>query len=198
MYRVTTLIGGNYVTGGGIQEFYFASSGTLTAQNAASAARTFWAAFTTALASGTTFAVQPEVETVSAVNGDVTAVSAVTATIVTCSGTGSIGNPASQGLIRWRTGFFSDGREIRGRTFIPAMATSLVDASGNPTSSFLTVANAAGAALIADANSVMLVWRRPKYTGKKPNRVQVRDGAEADVTSASTWSKLAVLRSRRD
>jgi len=205
MYRVTTLIGGAYVQGGGITQQYFDATGGTAAQ-AQTAVKNFWAQFASSVGSGTTFATNSAVETIDEVSGQITSVTSGTAGTTTGTGGTEVLPMATQGLLQLRTGVFSDGREIRGRIFIPAMLEG-GSSAGVPTSSTQSAIAAAGAALIADANSVLVVYRRPRVAtvalgnpgqvGYRPAKTE-RDGEFAVVTSAPAATKWAILRGRRD
>jgi len=203
--RVTTIITGPTVNGGGIQTFNF-ELGVGTPAQLCAAVNAFWGYNAAAFYTGTAFAVQSEVEHFNDANGQLVAVSTGTASTVNGTGAAEALSPATQGLIRWRTGVVEDGREIRGRTFLPAMVAANND-DGHVVAGILTVFNTMANNLIIDANSSLVVWRRPR-----PARPQVgspgdpwylpaqsqRDGSSAVVTTGTGWNQWAVLRSRRD
>lgn len=56
-----------------------------------------------------------------------------------------------QGLMRLRTGKYVNGREIRGRIFIPCATEGV--AAGKPSSDYVTTVNTAGAALVTATSS---------------------------------------------
>jgi hypothetical protein len=124
------------------------------------------------------------VATVDSTTGDITALTAVTSQTGTGGSVGDALPYATQGLVRLRTGFFVGGKEIRGRIFIPGLTETDSDI-GVPSSFVVGAWNTAVAALIADANSVLLVYSRKHAAGEA-------------VVSGSAWNKWAVLRSRRD
>lgn len=101
------------------------------------------------------------------------------------TGSGSsagVGAPyASQGLVRWRTGVFIGGREVRGRLFLPHLVHT---GDGVVSAATVSAVNTACATLIADPNSVLIVASRRHLTG-------------APVVSGSLWNQYATLRSRR-
>lgn len=205
MYRVRILLGGPYVVGGGVQELYGDVGGGSPTQFQ-TAVKTFYDGMKNVVLSGTTFTVEAPIEQVDAENGDIVSAHPGTGATYTSANAGTAQPPHVQGLIQWRTGTFSDGREIRGRQFIPALGTGHVT-SGAPSAACITAVETLTAALIAAANSDLVVWRRPRkfrpQVGSKgdpwylPEQSQ-RDGEFAPVTSGSMWTKFAVLRSRRD
>lgn len=163
---------------------HFRDSGG-TAQQAATAARTFLVAFQNYIHSGTGVTVLPEVFTIDLLTGEPTA---VTNTTTTAFGGAASGDPLPRGTqlnIRWRTGTFVGGHEVRGKTYIPSIVEAENGTDGNPSSALRTAANAAGAALIADANSLFAVYSKVH-------------NAAYDVASATAVSKWSFLRSRRD
>nr|CRY97804.1 hypothetical protein [uncultured prokaryote] len=106
--------------------------------------------------------------------------------------TGSGGNgtavvaDATQVLIRWNTGNIVGGRFLKGRTFLPGLATIEVNGGNLNPAARTTFLNAA-AAFIAAAVQVA-VWHRPQSGS---------GGAVWAVETADVWSELAVLRRRR-
>jgi hypothetical protein len=205
MWRVTTIIGGPYVQGGGIQQFYFDQAGGTAAQ-AQTAVKNFWNAFISSIGSGTTFAVNAAIESVSEPTGDILSVTAGTAGTTSCTGGTTVLPMQVQGLLQLRSGVYLDGREVRGRVNIPALI-STANAGGVPTSSIQTTIAGAGAALIADSVSTVGIYRRerlartqvgtkgsPGYLSEQTHR----DGVFEPASSATASTKWATLRTRRD
>lgn len=101
-------------------------------------------------------------------------------------GTGATGNYASPvgGMIRWNSGTFVNGRELRGRTFVVPIATNGYQTNGNlaagTVSAFQTAANT-----FLTAAPTFRIWSR-------------RNAAAATCSSATALTKTVVLRSRRD
>lgn len=94
---------------------------------------------------------------------------------------------ASQVLVRWATGIVVDGRFLKGRTYVPGVATGY-SASGQVLASVRTNFTASGNNL-ATAAVGFAIWHRPSPGGT--------DGQSAVVTSSSVWNEFAVLRRRR-
>ena len=203
--RVTTVITGTYVNGGGVTTHHFDES-TGTAAQLCAAVNSFWNYNASVFVTGTLFTVLSEVEELNDANGQLTGVSAGTLYNVPGTAVSEPLSPATQGLIRWRTGVVSDGREIRGRTFLPAMCAADND-DGKPIAAALTVFQSMANALIGDANSTFVIWRRPRKARPQigspgdpwylPAQAQ-RDGTSATVDNGGPWTQWAVLRSRRD
>jgi hypothetical protein len=126
--------------------------------------------------------VDPEVLEIDESSGTTLGSFAVSESAVTGADSNDAVPNASMILVRWRTGVYVSGREIRGRTFIPGCTEQSVDANGNLSSTAISAIDA-GSALMA-AGDPLCVY--------SPTR-----GSAATVSSASTWSEFAVLRSRR-
>jgi len=183
LWRVRTTFTGPMVVGGGVQDFYF-DSNVGTTQDAVDAAHTFWTAAHDCFRVDT-IAHFPSEVTILGANGVITGIDSVTAP-------GNVSGvddsdplpPQTQMLVRWRTGQFSNGREVRGRTFIPSAgeATSFL---GAPTASRVAALAAAANTLVTDTSAQLVVWSRTHQVA-------------FPVDSSSVWSKFATLRSRRD
>lgn len=93
-------------------------------------------------------------------------------------------SPATQALMRWRTGSIVNGREVRGRTFIPGLTEQTNDA-GVPSSGFTASANAAAATLVG--LGILRIHPTSRIVNPNP-----------EVIAGSLWANWAVLRSRRD
>lgn len=183
MFRVRTQFTG--VTGAPyLSTMYFLPTAGLTAQNAVASVGNFWQAMGPYIANAALWATEVEVASVDATTGAVTGITSTTPRTGTPTGGGTALPWATQGLVRWRTGTFAGGREIRGRTFIPAISVSASTASV-PAAAFQTAANTACAALISDPLSDFCVWSK-------------KNGTDPLAASGSLWNEFAVLRSRRD
>lgn len=162
----------------------FTGTGATNAQDAADAARAFWNAFQGTIADTIKADVQSEVEELNVGTGKVEAVHSKTTSQISMAASNTMLPRTTQGLIRVRTGFFVDGREQRGRIFIPCL-TEVSNDIGVPSSGIKSTANTAAAALIADADSTWCVYSRA-------------NAATATVTGATMWDEWAYLSSRRD
>lgn len=166
-----------------LSTMYFDSS-TGTVADCVNAVAGWWSDVDAAMSNLVDWATLPDVETVDAATGNVTA---VTSTGVISSTGGLAAEPAptvSQGLMRWRTGVYVAGREIRGRTFIPGLTVAASD-DGRLTSALQTLLNTAAADFIAFPGVSPVVWSR-------------KNGTQSPISSGSVWSEFAALRSRRD
>lgn len=181
MLRVTTLWtagnGGPYYT-----NMYFGGEEQAEAETAADATGLFFSTIGDRIAATTDGTVLPEVDIVSEATGQTTGTLITTPTAILTTGTGAFLPFATQGLVRVRTGEFINGRELRGRIFLPSVTDANMT-GGKPSASYITDVNDAAAALIAATQ--FGVYSRVHNTFRNAN-------------SASMWSDFAVLRSRRD
>lgn len=183
MYRIRTTFSG--ATGSPwVNTLFFSETGG-SAQQAANAAAIFWQAVDAEMHTSITWSNETDVLIVNEDTGAATGV----VQVEDSSGAGSNGvdllPPATQALVRLRTGVFNDGREIRGRIFIPGLTEGANTAGGSVNGATATVIGDAAAALVADANSELLVWSRSALQAH-------------GVVAASVWNQFAILRSRRD
>jgi len=196
MYRVRTvftgLAGAPY-----LNTLFFDVAGGTAAQAVADAAG-FWLGVQSSMDSELSWATETEVATINEATGALTAVTAVGSS----SGVGGVVGPvlptANQGLVRWSTASFVDGRRVRGRTNVPGITELGVD-NGRLTAATITDIQTPADALIAGATSTFVIWNRPRKadpTAVPP--ITARVGTMAPVTGASVWNELAILRSRRD
>lgn len=166
--------------------FYFGGETSGEADAAAAAVATYLGTMDNNIATTYTWNIDPEAEFVNPVNGNIIGVETTAGGNGTGSGAGDPLPFTTQGLVRWRTGIFINGREIRGRTFFPGMVETC-STGGSVTVGIIAGINTAGGALItASSGAGGLVVYSPTH------------GQEALVTSTSMWSEFAVLRSRRD
>ena len=191
MFRMRVLWSGT--TGGpGVSTFYFnddLTTGNVTA--ARSALNTFWTAVTLYVAIPATYAFDTVAEEVEVTTGHVLNALPVGAGSSPGSASGEMLPPATQALIRWRTGVYriSAGPrprsvEIRGRTFVPAI-TEANSNGGVPLATMQTALTNAAQALVADASTHLCIYSRAAKS-------------KQDVTSGQCWNQFAILRSRRD
>lgn len=185
MFRVRTVFtglqGSPYLS-----TFYFhdALPVGVTAQQAVTATGAFWNTVDAQLANTLSWSTEADVATVDQVTGDITASTGTTPVSGSGGAVGTNAPTAMQALMRWTTGVYVGGRQMRGRTFIPGLLTSSISGNG-PSAALVTAMNTAAANLINDPTVENLVWSRKN--------------ARADlVTAGSAWTTLAVLRSRRD
>lgn len=196
MWRVQTQLSGPAIVGGGISTMFFDGAGL--AVDAHSAVASFWQAIPTLVMGDNAGSVLGEIALVRETDGQILQIESAPPVAIDFTGTGEVSSLATQGLIRWRTSAFVDGREIRGRTFIPGPPEAF-NVGGRPNASYMTALNDAAAALGDDPNSTLVVWRRPRPEQDPPDPEKpARVGTFAVVTAVSAWQEWATLRSRRD
>lgn len=107
------------------------------------------------------------------------------------SGNGSAsGQPVPNGtqlLIRWNPQVIIGGRRLKGRTYVPGLASLAMDA-GQVLAGVVSDFQAAADQFIDDCAGQFVTWRRP---------VNGAGGASASVITASIWNEWAVQRRRR-
>lgn len=160
-------------------------AGTLSgAQDAADAAALWWDEINDRFPTTQAMRVDPEVAEINEATGQTTGTTSVTtAAIAGTTGTTQVPQ-ASMVLMRWRTGQFVGGREIRGRTFIPGLSLGELTAGGEVRQQALDDFNGA---------VTQLTSAEPQFVIYSPTT-----GGSASVTSGDCWVELAVMRSRRE
>lgn len=168
-----------------LSTMHFSGTTLANAQGAANAVRAFWLALQGKIHGTAVGRVLPDVIIINDITGLPTGSFTVTpGDPISFTGGQPLLPPTTQALVRWRTGVYDAGREIRGRTFIPGITTFNND-QGKPDSALLANLTSAAAALVADANSELVVYSK-------------KAGASAVVTGGSPWTLFAELRTRRD
>jgi hypothetical protein len=161
----------------------YAHENGISAADQVAAVLAFYTGLASAFRSGLHIAVDSVVEIVDSTNGQTTGLDDTGAGgTVTGSNSGALLPPSTQLLVRWRTGVFFSGRELRGRTFLPYF-TENDNSSGAPSSGLVASVQTAAQTMADDANLAVF----------SPTKFQW-----ADVSAAQVWNEWAVLRSRRD
>lgn len=181
--RVRVTWSGSPVAGGGLSTFYFAGTGTDGAEEV-DAVGDFLDDIKANLSNQISFATEPDVDLLDGTTGTLTGSFPTTPRSGTGGNTSEPLPLSSQGLLRLRTGVVVNGRELRGRLFIPGFCENNSD-SGAPNAGTRANIEAAAVTLRSDTLTEWQVWSRTH-------------GVSAAVGSASMWTKWAVLRSRRD
>lgn len=195
LYRVRTTLTG-FPGGPGVSTMYF-----LDVNTAVPSVRAFWDAVK--------FHVPNSILTQTESVGD--AIESTTGELVTSFSKPSVLPVAGQAagayaggtgaVVSWLTGTVSQGRRLRGRTFIVPLPASDYELDGTLQSSAQTALKAAADALIFEQSLSMAVWGRPRAAvpadGSRP-AVTARVGTHGLVTDSRIPDLAAVLRSRRD
>jgi hypothetical protein len=111
--------------------------------------------------------------------------------------------PQSGAQVKWDTGGFSNGRHVRGRMFIVPLSTSQYAATppGTLTPATCNNINTNATNMISQFSGNLVVWQRPLFVlgaDGKPTDELKRPGTVSTVTTATTPTKAATLRGRRD
>lgn len=185
MLEVRSILSGAGVTGGGVNLLYFDGSTGSDAEAAAFAVNEFWQAIKGALTNAVSIDIDTQVNHVDIATGEILdSVGPVTSYDTTQGTDGTHTLPLStQGMIHFRTGLYTAGRELRGRIFVPCFGEDMNE-NGAPNGAATTALQAAGDALLAQT-AVPLVWSRTH-------------GVAQAISAAQASNKWAVLRSRRD
>lgn len=185
LWRVKTLI--LWDQGGpGVNNFYFQKTGAYDVADAATRMRNFWNDIKAYVSTYYTFNVQSDVEVIDLATGEITGLDdAGTLDPVTGTDDGNLLPVVTQGLVRFRTGQYAGGREIRGRIFIPG-ATENNNDGGQPDGGYTSTILAAADDLKTSDLTAGPVIYSPTHHNAAP------------IVSASVWTKWAELRSRRD
>ncbi len=182
MLRVRTVFSG---AGGTpyLNTTYWEGESQAEADSAVSAIADFWGVIDGSMDSELTWSTDPEVAQVNPGTGQTEAVYSVTPE----SGGGATLDDAlpftTQALVRLRTGFFVNGRELRGRIFVPGL-TDLSLNDGVLASTTRDIIQGAAETLIAQEVPAMVIWSKTH-------------SAMATISATSVWAEFAVLRSRR-
>nr|CRY97365.1 hypothetical protein [uncultured prokaryote] len=185
MFRVRTIFTG--VAGSPYyNSLYFEGGVNPPPSDLVDAVGTFWEAACIKSLTAMVGQVQSEVQQLDVTTGDIVAVFNQPAYDFNGAGGGAGKPPATQGLLRLRTGSYVNGRQVAGRVFVPG----LTDGAGGPTWD-LTVRNAvefAGEDLMAYSDTEDAKWSVYSPT----------HGLTRPITAVSAWNEFAVQRSRRD
>jgi len=183
MARITTTITGPAATGGGYNELYLVPT-TGTMADAHDAAADFWEAFGVLALSTNTYVTSGDIELVDSATGLITGIESATTRTKVGQNSGEPLPKATAALVRWRTGTYVNGREIRGRTFLSGLNEAQSDA-GVIAAGTRTALQTAANTLVARTDVNLVVYSRVHFQA-------------AVVETANVWSEWAMLRSRRD
>lgn len=174
----------NYVgPAAGFSVFHFDGDLTGTnAQDSADALDTWISTFNDQFATTQSMQVDPEVLEIDISTGQTIGAQTVTTSAVNGAGSSTQVPQLAQFLVRWRTGAFIGGRELRGRTFLAGCSSTSQTTSGEVQAGTIAAIDAASTTLIA--NSGLGVW--------SPTR-----GSFGTLGTASTWNEFASMRGRR-
>lgn len=186
------------VAGGGLSTHYFTQVGDPSAEDFKGVVQDFWNACGPQITNECVYRVLGEMDIIDETTGDLVG-SLTTTDEAPTAGTSTEDNqpPATQTLLRLRTGAVVAGRRLQGRLFIPGPPRNGTGDTTVPTTASRAAYQNAAAALITATTGIgpWVVWSRP--VSGNPT-VPDRAGSTAAVVNGSVWDKYAVLRSRRD
>ena len=195
-YRVETvtsgLDGSPYFT---VLNFDAGAGGS--AQDAIDTAAEFWSAMASRIVNDCTMAVSANVQVVNAATGQIVREDSAIGTNV--SGTNAVAPEwtAKQGLISFSTGVFQNGRQIKGRVFVPGVPGETGELV--PIQQYIDQLNNAGNGLLIDgaANATpFVIVSRPRKADPVKGTA-ARAGRAVTATGADGRNFWAILRSRR-
>ena len=186
MHRVQLVLGGTLMPNGGLATHYFdyAASG---AQTALDAVETLWTELAEFYSENVEFTADPIVSQIDPADGAIFGVTACTSTPGSGSGSGDPVTNASQLLLQWRTGVYLNGREVRGRTFVPGVFESY-SLQGEVDPSLISGLADTLDNFINSSGVVPVIWHRPGPHGA---------GSMVAIAAGTIWPEFAVLRQRR-
>ena len=177
---MTGLTGAPYYT-----TFHFEDLGTdVGATAAAAAVSDFWTELIPVINTGGTVNIDPDIAVIDMDTATQIGKFTISPPTTLAMSAGTDPLPwQTQGLIQWRTSAFVNGREVRGRTFVPGLQES-GNTSGVPNSAIKGFLQDAADALWGQSPALM-VASYANFTA-------------STVTSANISSQWSFLRSRRD
>lgn len=184
MFRVRTVFTG--VAGSPYySNFYFAGAGSTLAQGVVSDVRGMWADLASNFGTPMVIAIDPDVPDINPVTGDIQGVTVTDpGATIQCQSVAEKLPTFTQMLVTFNTNEYRGGRQVRGRCFIPGWTIAANTDNGLPDAAYRATVQA-DFNVLAETDSPQVVWSR-KY------------GEALQVTSHSTGTQWAVLRSRRD
>lgn len=186
----------------GLSQFYTLNTSM---QSNVDAIRAFYNTLSTLLPSGLTITVPGSGDVVDSITGTITSAWSVTTppAVVTASGSGTYAGNAGA-VIHWLTDNVSNGRRIRGRTFIVPLISTQYESNGSLSATCLSSLGTAATTLRSALGSNQRVWSRPvtghtKYDPKTgvATVVPSTTGSANAVTGQRIPDLAVSLRSRR-
>lgn len=163
---------------------------------AVSAVRVFWDSLKALLPDELRLTVSPIIDDYNSITGKLVGSYVASTTPTVVAGTSATSYAAGAGAkITWNTNQISNGRRVRGSTFLVPLAAANYTITGTISAAAIaTINNSAGNLIsgLATASTPLAVWSRPI---KEPN---ARAGFDTQVVSGTCGSKTAILRGRRD
>lgn len=186
----------------GLTQFYFLNAAM---QTNVDAVRAFFNSCAGLLPSGLTINVPGSGDIIDSATGLITGAWTVTTTPATlsCSGAGAYAGNAGA-VIHWLTADVSNGRRVRGRTFLVPLISTQFETNGSLTTTCISTITTAGNTLRTAAAGNMRIWSRPVDAGTVYDRktgvakqIQSRPGQHSDINGVRVPDLAVTLRSRR-
>lgn len=192
--RVRVTLSGTTVIGGGVATF-FSSNSDPSAFN--TALRAFFLTVGAFQPIGTVYGFEGGGDTIDETTGVINGSWSMTAPAAVNVGVNAAYAGGVGTRVVWATSGITNGRRVKGSTYIVPLLTSQYDVNGAIADASLgTMVTAANTLRAADSGS-MRVYTRPLYSGTGPGRTRVRDGKSQSVLAATVPDKVSWLRSRR-
>lgn len=164
---------------------YFQGAGDAAhASGAVTALWTLIGAMATYIDDALVASISGDAEIIDVSNGQITSVVSVTGAVNAGSATGDALPPLVQGLARFNTGTYINGRQLKGRMFIPGMMEANNTVVGLPSAGMIGAINTALASYIGHASD--------------PSVFSDTHHAASSISSATLSPKWSYLRTRRD
>lgn len=165
------------------------SESTVTATTCFTAVATLWNTLRAMIADQFGYVVQQQVDQLDLLGNLLGSFTATNAATANGQDTADELPFQTQGLIRWNTNAFVNGRRLIGRTFIPG-PTEAHSSSGAPLTDYITNMNSAAATFVATTAANPVVWQ-DKHDATPPS------GTTGVMTGGVGQGSWKVLRSRR-
>lgn len=186
----------------GLSQFYFLNSGM---QTNVDAVRAFFNAMTAYLPTGLTINVPGSGDIIDSATGSITSAWSVTTTPAVVTGTAAGAYAGQSGaVIHWLTADVSNGRRIRGRTFMVPLIGSAFESNGSLVVGVINALTTAGNTLRTTAAGNMRVFQRPVTAHTEYDRktgvaktIAGKPGQHSDLTGVRVPDLAVSLRSRR-
>lgn len=172
------------MTGPGVSTFYLNESAT----GFLAAINVFWGNVGNRFPAGITWSTPNTGDLIDVATGNLTGTwTDGTSSSVNSSGTGSFAGGVGT-RIQWSTSGVTNGRRVRGSTFLVPLTTACYQADGTIDGAILGGLLTSAAALASGLGSDFMIWTRPKGGG---------GGKVNPVTGVTVPDKVSWLRSRR-
>nr|CRY97441.1 hypothetical protein [uncultured prokaryote] len=169
----------------GYSNFYFGGDTTADATDARTRVLAFYTAIKGHFGNTVSWQVDTDVPVIDTVTGNILEVLTVAAGSAQGSGSGTLIPLVAQIMVRLKTGVFDGGRQIQGRLNLSYAVDDVLTTSGAVGTIVRTPLDAAANTLIGTGANRWGIYSR-------------KAEAFVPISTASTWSSFASLRSRRD